>query len=112
MRVKERWENFKPKLASSEFYKQVEKINSKAAEDIIKWGGLEFENETNLRKIYDKSLLYHVLFNDYDANKKREKKAILKFVSQIFVNIPIELELLHTIYRQPFVMGGMSHRDK
>jgi hypothetical protein len=98
--IKEKWENFKPKLAYSEFHKQVEKINSKAAEDIIKGGGLEFENETNLRKTYDKSLLYHVLFNDYDAHKKREKNDILKFISQIFVNIPIELELQHTIIKE------------
>ena len=64
---------FKPKLKASEFYRQVEKINSKAAEDIIKGGGLEFENEANLRKTYDKSLLYHVLFNDFDARKKESK---------------------------------------
>lgn len=98
--IKEKWENFKPKLAASEFYRQVENINSKAAEDIIKGGGLEFENEINLRKTYDKSLLYHVLFNDYDAHKKREKNDILKFISQIFVNIPIELELQHSIIKE------------
>lgn len=98
--IKEKWESFKPKLAASEFYRQVEKINSKAAEDIIKGGALEFENETNLRKTYDKSLLYHVLFNDYDAHKKREKNDILKFISQMFVSIPIELELQHTIIKE------------
>jgi hypothetical protein len=36
---------------------QVEKISPKAAEDIIKGGGVEFESEANLRKTYDKSLL-------------------------------------------------------
>ncbi|KPH12802.1 LysM domain-containing protein [Chryseobacterium sp. ERMR1:04] len=98
--IKEKWESFKPKLASSEFYRQVEKINSKAADDIITGGGLEFENETNLKKTYDKSLLYHVLFNDYDAHKKRDKNDVLKFISQIFVNIPVELELQHTIIKE------------
>lgn len=98
--IKEKWESFKPKLASSEFYRQVDEINSKAAEDIIKGGGLEFENESNLRKTYDKSLLYHLLFNDFDAHKKREKNDILKFISQIFVNIPIELELQHSIIKE------------
>jgi len=98
--IKEKWEGFKPKLASSEFYRQVEKINSKAAEDIIKGGGLEFESEANLRKTYDKSLLYHVLFNDYDAHKKRKKNDVLKFISQIFVNIPVELELQHSIIKE------------
>lgn len=63
-------------------------------------GGLEFESEANLRKTYDKSLLYHVLFNDYDAHKKREQNDTLKFISQIFVNIPIELELQHTIINE------------
>ncbi|WP_080778285.1 LysM peptidoglycan-binding domain-containing protein [Chryseobacterium phocaeense] len=98
--IKEKWELFKPRLASSEFYKQVRKINAKAAEDIIKGGGLEFENENNLRKTYDKSLLYHVLFNDFDAHKKRGTNQILKFISQIFVDIPIELELHHTIIKE------------
>ncbi|OCA79657.1 hypothetical protein BBH99_18145 [Chryseobacterium contaminans] len=98
--IKEKWELFKPKLAASEFYRQVEKINSKAAEDIIKGGAIEFENESNLRKTYDKSLLYHVLFNDYNAHKKRIKNPILKFTSQIFVNIPVELELQHSIIKE------------
>lgn len=98
--IKEKWELFKPKLKASEFYRQVEKINSKAAEDIIKGGGLEFENEANLRKTYDKSLLYHVLFNDFDARKKRKQNDVLKFISQIFVNVPIELELQHTIIKE------------
>ncbi|MBD3907184.1 LysM peptidoglycan-binding domain-containing protein [Chryseobacterium sp. Ch-15] len=100
LEIKGKWENFKPKLAASEFYRQVEKINSKAAEDIIKGGQLEFESESNLRKTYDKSLLYHVLFNDFDAHKKRDKNDILKFISQIFVNIPLEIELQHTIIKE------------
>ncbi len=98
--IKAKWEVFKPKLAASEFYRQVEKINSKAAEDIIKGGQLEFDRETNLRKTYDKSLLFHVLFNHFDALKKRDKNDILKFISQIFVNIPLEIELQHTIIKE------------
>lgn len=98
--IKEKWENFKPKLASSEFYRQIERVNSKAAEDIIEGGKLEFSNEANLRKTYDKSLLFHVLFNDFDAHKKRDKNETLKFISQIFVNIPVELELQHTIIKE------------
>jgi len=98
--IKEKWEKFKPKLISSEFYHQIEKINSKAAEDIIKGGQLEFESEKNLRKTYDKLLLFHVLFNDFDAHKKRDKNESLKFISQIFVNIPLEIELQHTIIKE------------
>lgn len=68
--IKKKWNSFKPKLSSSKFYSQIEKINPKAAEDILKGGQLEFESESNLRKTYDKQLLFHVLFNDFDANKK------------------------------------------
>ncbi|KQT16981.1 hypothetical protein ASG31_11485 [Chryseobacterium sp. Leaf404] len=98
--IKKKWNSFKPKLSSSKFYSQIEKINSKAAEDILKGGQLEFESESNLRKTYDKQLLFHVLFNDYDAHKKREKSAVLKFISQIFVNIPLEIELQHSVIRE------------
>lgn len=98
--IKNKWDDFKPNLKNSTFYKEIEKINSNAAKDIIIGGGLEFENEQNLRKTYDKSLFYHVVFNDFDAYKTREKNDILKFISQIFVNIPIELELQHSITRE------------
>lgn len=98
--IKEKWEKFKPKLISSEFYNQIEKINSKAAQDIITGGELEFESENNLRKTYDKLMLFHVLFNDFDAHKKRNKNETLKFISQIFVNISLEIELQHTIIKE------------
>jgi len=115
--IKEKWELFKPRLKSSEFYRQVEKINPKAAEDIIKGGGVEFENEANLRKTYDKSLFYHVLFNDYDARKKSIQNSTLKFISQIFVDIHIELELQHSIIKEDdyfieFRTVGTLLRDK
>ncbi|WP_308006211.1 LysM peptidoglycan-binding domain-containing protein [uncultured Chryseobacterium sp.] len=115
--IKEKWELFKPRLKSSEFYRQVEKISPKAAEDIIKGGGVEFESEANLRKTYDKSLLYHVLFNDYDARKKSIQNSTLKFISQIFVDIHIELELQHSIIKEDdyfieFRTVGTLLRDK
>lgn len=98
--IKKKWDEFKPKLRDSDFYKEVEKINANAAKDIITGGELEFESEQNLRKTYDKALFYHVLFNDFDAHKKRERNDVLKFISQIFVNIPIELELQHSIIKE------------
>jgi hypothetical protein len=89
--IKRKWGNFKPKLIKTDFYNEILKQNSKAAEDIVRSGDLEFNAEENLRKTYDKNLFYHVFFNNYET----EIPQILKFLSQIFVNVELELTLSH-----------------
>lgn len=96
--IKQKWINFKPKLKKSEFYLQIEKVNSKAAQDIINGGDIEFESEDNLKKTYDKNLLYHVLFKKIDD--KRKEHEILNFNSKIFVEIPLSIELQHSIVKE------------
>lgn len=98
--IQRRWKNFIPKLSNSDFYKEVENVNSNAANDIIDGGNLEFGNELNLIKTFEKTLFYHVNFNDFDPHKKRERNEILRFNSQIFVDIPLELELQHSIIQE------------
>ena len=95
--IKEKWKNFEPKLKNSEFYQQIAKINVNAAEDIIKGGELEFENEINLLKTYNKNLFYHVIFNDYVPSSKSKS---LQFLSQIFVDVHAEVELKHSIIKE------------
>jgi hypothetical protein len=53
-----------------------------------------------LLKSFEKSLFYHVVFDDYDPVKDRIEKQLLKFNSQIFVNISVELELTHCIIHE------------
>lgn len=95
--IQERWQSFKPKLIQSPFYKTLLQYSAASAQGVLEGGDLEFETEESLKRTYEKSLFYHVLFNDFDHLKDREVKQILNFNSQIFVNIPIELELTHGI---------------
>ncbi|WCT10460.1 hypothetical protein [Mucilaginibacter jinjuensis] len=95
--LQQSWEDFKLKLIDSNFYKTLNLHSPAAAEGIISGGNIEFGTEESLKKTYDKSLFYHVMFNDYDPLKDRDAKQILSFNSQIFVNIPIEIELTHGI---------------
>ena len=115
--IREKWEKFKPTLKGSEFYKQIEKINNKAADDIIKGGEIEFENEENLKKTYDKNLFYHVIFNDFIPKIESKEKNVIKFLSQIFVEVWVELEVNHSIIKEDdyfveYKTTGVLQRDK
>lgn len=98
--IQHKWNEFKPQLIETSFYKSLLQHNIQAAEDFLKGGDMEFGSEENLLKTYDKSFFFHTLFNDYNPWVNREKKQTLKFTSQIFVNIPIELELTHGIVEE------------
>lgn len=98
--IKQKWDFFKPKMRETSFYKMIGQNNPEAAEGLIAGGDMEFGSEQNLLKSFEKSLFYHVVFNDYDPVKDRTEKQILKFNSQIFVNISVELELTHGIINE------------
>ncbi len=98
--IKKKWDNYKPELMKTAFYKSILEHDFKAAEDFIKGGDIEFGTEKNLIKTYEKVFFFHVLFNDYDPWLKRKDKQRLGFTSQIFINIPIELELTHGIIEE------------
>lgn len=95
--IQKKWSDFKPELMKTAFYKSLLQHDFKAAESFLAGGDTEFGSEENLIKTYEKSFFFHVLFNDYDPWIDREKKQRLKFSSQIFVNVPIELELTHGV---------------
>ncbi|WP_345949705.1 hypothetical protein ABDD95_22925 [Mucilaginibacter sp. PAMB04274] len=95
--LQQKWNQFKPELINSELYRTIGRTNPAAAEGLIQGGDLEFGTEDVLLKTYDKSLFYHTIFNDFDPEKDRESKQQLEFNSQIFVNVPLELELTHGV---------------
>ncbi|WP_412465786.1 hypothetical protein [Pedobacter sp. KLB.chiD] len=95
--IQKKWNDFKPELMKTAFYKSLLQHDFKAAESFINGGDTEFSTQENLIKTYEKSFFFHVLFNDYDPWIDREQKQRLKFFSQIFVNIPLELELTHGV---------------
>ncbi len=94
--IKNHWINFKPKYAKTQFYQEIAKVNAGAADDILKGGDIEFKSQENLKKTFEKILFYHVIFNDFTSNTKN----ILKFSSQIFLNITIEVELQTTLVKE------------
>ncbi|MGN7988577.1 hypothetical protein ACTJKC_14610 [Pedobacter sp. 22226] len=96
-KIKQKWKDFKPELMKTAFYKSLLQHDFNAAESFLAGGDTEFGSEENLIKTYEKSFFFHVLFNDYDPWIDRENKQKLKFSSQIFVNVPIELELTHGV---------------
>jgi hypothetical protein len=98
--IKEQWEAFKPKLMQTNFYKALLQHDFKAAEDFMNGGDTEFGSEANLIQTYEKAFFFHVVFNDYDPWIDRSEKQRLKFNSQIFVNVPVELELTHGIIEE------------
>jgi hypothetical protein len=98
--IKDQWEAFKPKLMQTSFYKALLQHDFKAAEGFMNGGDTEFGSEANLIKTYEKAFFFHVVFNDYDPWIDRSEKQRLKFNSQIFVNVPIELELTHGIIEE------------
>ena len=95
--IKDQWEAFKPKLMQTSFYRALLQHDFKAAEGFMNGGDTEFGSEANLIKTYEKAFFFHVMFNDYDPWIDRSEKQKLKFNSQIFVDVPIELELTHGI---------------
>jgi hypothetical protein len=95
--IKDKWDSFKPELMQTSFYKELLKHDFKAAEGFMNGGDTEFGSEANLLKTYEKAFFFHIIFNDYDPWIDRPVKQRIKFNSQIFVNVPIELELTHGI---------------
>jgi len=93
----DKWNEHRMKLMGTEFYREIESRAPKAAQDILNAGDLEFKNQQNIKLSYDRVMLYHLLFNNYaDINKVQ----VLKFLSQIFVNVPVEVVLTNKIKSQ------------
>lgn len=115
LEIKAKWNDFIPLLKKTDFYTNLEKLNANAAQEILNVGNIEFGKEENLRKTYDKNLLFHVLFNNFKPDNGAYPK--LNFISQIFVNIPIELDLQHSIVKEDdlyieYRTVGTLNRDK
>lgn len=114
-KIKTDWNNFIPVLKKMDFYTSLEKLNPNAAQDILKGGDSEFGSKESLKKTYDKNLFFHTLYNSY--NPQISETTLLNFISQIFVNIPIELELQHSIVKEDdfhieYRTVGTLNRDK
>ncbi|AWX06970.1 hypothetical protein [Prevotella intermedia] len=90
------WKKFKPYLKRTEYYKELEKVSRKGADEIIESGDTEFASIKRMIQIYKRGLFYHLLFNKFDVNTKQK----LSFLSQAFINIPIELELNTIVVRE------------
>lgn len=98
--IQQKWEQFKPTLINSSFYRSLASGNPAVASGLIQGGDLEFGTEDNLKKTYEKALFIHVVLNDFDPLKDRDHKQVLQFNSQIFVDIPLELELTHGVIQE------------
>lgn len=114
MQMSDQWNAHRMQLKGSEFFKTIQAHSQKAAEDILNAGDLEFKNQENIKATYDRVMLYHILFNNFiDINKKRT----LNFISQVFVNIPVEVLLSNKIKSQNeetivIQTTGQLNRDK
>lgn len=95
--LKKRWDKFKEDFVNSNFFKEIKDTNSRAASDIIDRGDLEFSNEEVLIETYYKNLFFHILFKNYSNTDLDEK---LSFMSQIFHNTTINLQVLNTIVKE------------
>lgn len=51
-----------------------------------------------LRKLLRKNLFYHTLFNK--VNTPTDSQEVLSFIYQIFVDVPVEVELQHSIVKE------------
>jgi len=94
--IHNKWEVFKDKLTRTQFYNDIKAKSEKGASDLINAGNLEFRDQENLKQTYDKVMFYHILFNDF-RNVSDDPSQILQFNSQIFVKIPVGLELTHSL---------------
>lgn len=117
--IQDAWNNFRKKiLPYVDFFVELKKVNEQAAQDIIDSGNTEFNKEENLIKTYDKNLFYHLLLDTYlvDISYVAAHKK-MKFLSQIFQNIEVEVNIVETtideddnfIYRRKV---GTLQRDK
>ncbi|GAA3518715.1 hypothetical protein GCM10022393_36030 [Aquimarina addita] len=96
--IQDAWTSFrKDVLQYSDFFVELKKVNEQAAQDIIDSGNAEFGKEENLIKTYDKNLFYHLILDTYlvDISNVAEHKKI-KFLSQIFQNIEVEVDIVET----------------
>jgi len=96
------WNEFKTEtLPTTEFFRELKKVNTDAAQDILDNGDVEFKSEKNLIKTYDKNLFFHLLFDDYliDPEKKADNKK-MTFKSQIFKDIDIDIEVTETVVKE------------
>jgi len=83
--LKRAWENFKyNKLTDLEFYKKLRKQNSKATDDILATGDIEFSDMNSLSTTLDKNLFYHILLKANVANNLSNFR--LSQLSQLFPN--------------------------
>lgn len=90
------WARFKPNLTKTKYYQELKSVSKKGADEIIEVGDMEFSSIKNLVLMYEKGLLYHLLFNKFDVGTNTK----LNFLSQAFVNIPIEIELNTMLVRE------------
>lgn len=92
--IKDKWIYAKEQLKSTKFFKEIEQQDKKNAQNILDTGDKEFLNEDNLRETYNKGLFFLILFSNYTSNSS------IKFLSQLFSNIEIEIDLEHTIMEE------------
>lgn len=94
--IHKKWEVFKDKLTHTQFYKDIKAKSEKGASDLINAGNIEFKNQENLKQTYDKVMFYHILFNNF-RNVSDDPSQVIQFNSQIFVKIPVTVELTHSL---------------
>ncbi|QXP59336.1 hypothetical protein [Olleya sp. HaHaR_3_96] len=98
--IQNAWNTFKTDILPNEdFFIELKKVNKAAAQDIIDNGDIEFGKEKNLIKTYDKNLFYHILLDSYllDLKKENNSEKVLKFSSQIFQKIDVEVLITESV---------------
>jgi len=84
-RLTREWENFRDnKLSQIEFYQKLKEQSTKAAEDIINTGNMEFSDPVNIKSTLSRNLFYHILLRANVGEELDNYK--VSQLSQLFPN--------------------------